>query len=153
MNGKEIYCLKKKRKQVTASRILKIDSDFPEPCNIDCSCFNLISMKCKKNNFIHCNFLFSYLSSIIYRDVYSNVFTWLDVKLCLLISRFFLYVFLAAIAVLLLVGAQQVLASFGVSVNHTFWGIFFFILKMYLYIYNLTDGKMCEFIGGLSNLS
>ena len=33
----------------------------------------------------------------------------------LFLCRFFLYVFLAAVAVLLLVGAQQVLASFGVS--------------------------------------
>jgi len=33
---------------------------------------------------------------------------------CLSMSRFFLYVFLIAVVVLLIVGAQQLLTSFGV---------------------------------------
>lgn len=37
-----------------------------------------------------------------------------------LVARFFLYIFLAAIVVLLVVGAQQMLGSFGVSSRRLF---------------------------------
>ena len=60
--------------------------------------------------------------------VFTDLFSYICIKTqlnisnehiyCIVIScidRFFLYVFLAAVAVLLLLGAQQLLGSFGVS--------------------------------------
>ena len=45
----------------------------------------------------------------------SNFFVTLNFCCVLFFSRFFLYVFLAALGILLLVGAQQLVSSLGVS--------------------------------------